>query len=60
MRPESRFREFVPRFLALQYPIDNMRPACLTRSLQMELIAGIVVATIVLMVAKIVEVVLPK
>jgi hypothetical protein len=50
----------VPRFLALQNPLDNMRPACFTRSMQMELIAGIVVATIVLMVAQLIDVVLPK
>jgi hypothetical protein len=50
----------VPRFLALQYSLDNMRPACSTRSLQMELIAGIVAATLVLLVVKIVDVILPR
>jgi hypothetical protein len=50
----------VRRFLALQKPLDNMRPACFTRSLQMELIAGIVGATLVLLIVKIADVVLPK
>jgi hypothetical protein len=50
----------VSRFLALQYSLDNMRPACFKRSLQMELIAGIVAATIVLLVVKIADVILPK